>query len=381
MSTVTSDARSAQEERPVPPRRRMRRRWWRALLLAVLLVVAGVVAVSADLVRFGRSAGPVSATSNAPTATALVEQRKLTAQTILNGTLVYGDKFDIVNRIEGTVTGLPTAGDTIEHGKPLYWIDTKPVLFLKGDIPVYRELATGAKGADARQLNAELVALGYADARSLSPSSETFSNTTTVALKKLQKKHGLEQTGKVGLGQALFLPVGAIRVSKTVAAVGSPAPMGVLEETTSTQRVVTVTVDTSQASTIKVGDAVSVTLPDRRTTAGKVKSIGAVATKSDSGSITVDMLVELLTPAEAGGLDQAPVQLGVTSAVADNVLAVPVNALLALSGGRYAVEVVLDGDVRKLYEVKLGLFDDSAGMVEVKGEGMRAGQRIVVPAA
>lgn len=381
MSTVTSEAQSAQEDHPVPPRRRARRRWWQALLLVVLLVVAGVVAVSTGLVRFGRGAEPASATSNAPTATALVERRQLTAQTILNGTLVYSDKFDIVNRIDGTLTDLPAAGDTIEHGKPLYWIDAKPVLFLQGDIPAYRELAAGTMGADVRQLNAELDALGYADKRSLSPSSETFGKATAVAVKQLQKTYGLEQTGKLGLGQVIFLPIGAIRVSKTDATVGSPAPTGVLEETTSTQRVVTVAVDTAQASMIKMGDAVSLTLPDRTTTAGKVKSIGAVATKSDSGLITVDMLVELVKPAEAGGLDQAPVQLGVTSAVADNVLAVPVNALLALSGGRYAVEVVLAGDVRKLYEVKLGLFDDSAGMVEVKGEGLKAGQRIVVPAA
>ncbi|MFD1048711.1 peptidoglycan-binding protein, partial [Kibdelosporangium lantanae] len=249
-------------------------------------------------------------TSDAPTATALVEQRKLTAQTILNGTLSYGGKFDIVNRVEGTVTGLPAAGDTIEHGKPLYWIDTRPVVFLTGDLPVYRELATGAKGADVRQLNAELVALGYAEARSLGPGSETFGTATTVAVKKLQKQHGLGQTGKLGLGEVVFLPAGAVRVSKVVAAVGSPAPVGVVEETTSTQRVVTVAVETSQASMIKVGDSVSVTLPDRRTTAGRVKSIGAVATKGDSGSITVDMLIELLKPDEAGGLDQAPVRLG-----------------------------------------------------------------------
>jgi len=369
----------------VPPRRRPRRRWGRVFLLAVLLVVLlviiGVVAVSTDLVTLGKNAQPASATSDAPTATALVERRKLTAQTTLNGTLVYSGKFDIVNRIEGTVTNLPAAGATIEHGNPLYWIDTKPVLFLQGDIPVYRELATGTKGADVRQLNAELVALGYANKSSLSPTSETYSSATVAAVKKLQKKYGLEQTGKLGLGQVIFLPVGAIRVSKSEATVGAPAPTGVLEESTSTRRVVTVAVDTAQASMIKVGDAVSVTLPDRTTTSGKVQSIGAVATKGDSGTITVDMLVELLKPAEAGGLDQAPVQLGVTSAVADNVLAVPVNALLALSGGRYAVEVVQSGNVRKLYEVTLGLFDDSAGLVEVKGEGLTAGQRIVVPTA
>ena len=63
-----------------------------------------------------------------------------------------------------------------------------------------------------------------------------------------------------------------------------------------------------------------------------------------------------------------------------NVLAVPVNALLALAGGGYAVEVVGPGGVHQLVGVSVGLFDDAAGMVQVSGSGLAAGQRVVVPA-
>jgi hypothetical protein len=62
------------------------------------------------------------------------------------------------------------------------------------------------------------------------------------------------------------------------------------------------------------------------------------------------------------------------------VLAVPVDALLALAGGGYAVEVVGAGGVHRLVAVTLGLFDDAEGLVQVSGPGLQAGQRVVVPA-
>jgi hypothetical protein len=61
------------------------------------------------------------------------------------------------------------------------------------------------------------------------------------------------------------------------------------------------------------------------------------------------------------------------------VLAVPVNALLALSGGGDAVEVVAGNGTHHLVVARPGLFDDAAGMVQVSGPGLAAGQRVVVP--
>jgi hypothetical protein len=58
---------------------------------------------------------------------------------------------------------------------------------------------------------------------------------------------------------------------------------------------------------------------------------------------------------------------------------VPVTALLARSGGGYAVEVVGSGGTDRLLEVSLGLFDDAHGLVQVTGSGLAAGQTVVVP--
>jgi hypothetical protein len=56
-----------------------------------------------------------------------------------------------------------------------------------------------------------------------------------------------------------------------------------------------------------------------------------------------------------------------------------VTALLAQSGGGYAVEVVNAGGINHLVPVSLGLFDDADGLVQVSGSGLAAGQQVVVP--
>jgi hypothetical protein len=57
-----------------------------------------------------------------------------------------------------------------------------------------------------------------------------------------------------------------------------------------------------------------------------------------------------------------------------------VTALLAQSGGGYAVEVVGAGARNHLVPVSLGLFDDAEGLVQVTGVGLAAGQEVVIPA-
>ncbi len=130
---------------------------------------------------------------------------------------------------------------------------------------------------------------------------------------------------------------------------------------------------------VRAGDKVTVTLPDQQTTPGRISSVGSVAVAASSGS-TVAVDVSLSDPGATGRLDQAPVTVSIVSQSVDNVLAVPVNALVAQPGG-YAVEVAGAGNARRLVRVTTGLFDDQAGLVQVTGTGLAAGQRVVVPAS
>ena len=79
-----------------------------------------------------------------------------------------------------------------------------------------------------------------------------------------------------------------------------------------------------------------------------------------------------------GTLDQAPVTVEITTAAVKHALIVPIDALLALSGGDYAVETINGQGVHQLVAVTLGAFDDADGTVQVTG-ALRARERIVVP--
>jgi hypothetical protein len=70
----------------------------------------------------------------------------------------------------------------------------------------------------------------------------------------------------------------------------------------------------------------------------------------------------------------------ITTGTVTNALVVPVDALLAQSGGGYAVEVAGSNGIHHLVPVTLGLSDDADGLVQVTGSGLAAAQRVVVPA-
>jgi membrane fusion protein, multidrug efflux system len=71
------------------------------------------------------------------------------------------------------------------------------------------------------------------------------------------------------------------------------------------------------------------------------------------------------------------VDVAFTASKRENVLTVPVSALLALAEGGYAVQVV-DGGTTRIVGVQTGLF--AGGRVEVTGDGLSEGQTVGVPA-
>ena len=200
----------------------------------------------------------------------------------------------------------------------------------------------------------------------------------------LQAAHGMAQTGELPLGSVVFKP-GPVRVTSVTPTVGQPVQAGVVLAITSTRRQVTIALDAAQQAAIKVGDRVTITLPSNETTPGRVSFVGSVAT-TPSGSDanqdstpTIEVDVTPTHPGQTGRLDQAPVQISIVTDSVQNVLVVPVDALLALAGGGYAVEFVDASGAHRLLGVTLGLFDDAEGLVEVQGDGLHAGQRVVVP--
>jgi hypothetical protein len=358
---------------------------------ALIVLVASAMAAVAISHPIGTGGGHHGVSGNGdPTPLATVREGPLSSQVNASGTLGYaarpdGSSYSVINQASGEYTALPSAGQVIRQGQALYRVTDNPVELLNGNTPAYRSISEGDSGPDVRELNADLVALGYATRSQLDPTSDYFSSETAYALEQLQDALGETETGSLNLGQAVFLPA-PLRITTVTATLGTSAGAGApMAQATSTARQVQVNLDASQQSSVRVGDRAQITLPDNHVTPGVVSRIGTVASTSGTGSsgsssssATIPIYITLRHPRDAGRLDQAPVQVTIITAGVQNALIVPVNALLAQPGGRYAVETA-DARGLHLVSVTVGMFDDADGLVQVTGN-LTAGEQVVVPA-
>jgi hypothetical protein len=358
-------------------------RHWRGRVLAgavAVVLVAVVIAEAAGAFdgRGGRSDG-VSDNSY-PTSLRTVTQGSLSSQITANGTLEYtglnGSSYSVVNQASGTFSKLPSEGEMFSRGQVLYRVSNDPVVVLYGNTPEYRSLYDGDTGPDVRELNHNLVALGYATRSSVDGDWSYFSYETECALEKFHYALGEDETRELAEGQVVFLP-GRIRITTVNATLGASAGAGqTIMQATSTTRQVVVNLDASEQTEVKTGDAVQITLPDNQITSGVVSSIGTIA--AGGSNPTLPIYIRLNHSRAAGTLDRAPVQVQITTAAVKHALIVPIDALLARSDSGYAVETANAQGLHHLVAVTLGAFDDAAGTVQVTGN-VSAGQRIVVP--
>lgn len=191
-----------------------------------LLVGAAVVTV---LVLGAGSSSPGTGTSAAATSgSTSVQRRNLVATDTESGTVSYSGQQTVYDRLSGTITWLPHVGQVIRPGQALYRVDGKPVLLMDGTTPAYRTLSSSdTSGADVLELNRNLVRLGF-DAGAITVDDE-WQPATTSGVELLQESLGEAETGKLTLGQVVFLP-GSQLVSTVEASVGgtggSSAPNG-----------------------------------------------------------------------------------------------------------------------------------------------------------
>jgi hypothetical protein len=202
-------------------------------------------------------------------------------------------------------------------------------------------------------------------------------------------QYGSPATLELPLGSVVFEP-GPVRVTSVTPTLGQAVMPGPVLGITTTARQVKIALAAAQQASVKVGDAVTITLPDNQTTPGRITYVSSVATSPSSpesgrggeeeSAPTIEVDVTPTDPTATGHLDQAPVDVSITTESVRDALAVPIDALLALAGGGYALEIA-EGRVHRLEAVSLGLFDDADGLVQVSGQDVAAGQRVVVPAS
>ena len=342
------------------------------------VAAAGVAALVATVVlSAGGDPAPVSAAEPAAS-TATVERRDLVDRDVVQGTLGYADASTLAASSAGTITRLPEPGTRVRRGHALYDADNAPAAWLfYGALPAWRDFnAWMSDGDDVRQLERNLRALGYDPDHEMTIDDD-WTSATTAAVERFQDDHDLTEDGALAQGEVVFRP-GPTRVGDVEATVGqSVAPGARLAELTSTSREITVDLEAFRQELAREGDDVTVDLPNGRSARGRITDVAKVADPavSQDADPTIAVTIVLRGRAARGtGLDQAPVEVGLARERSKNVLAVPITALLARSGGGFALEVSSNGG-RRLVPVQLGTYADD--YVEVSGDGLREGMTVV----
>ncbi len=237
-----------------------RRRWLAALALAIgALAVLAVVLVDSGAPRRASAETGVPAGDT----TASVTRRTLTEGATVDGTLGYGSKLELYDRLGGTFTWLPAVGATIGRGGTLFRVNEQPIVLMYGSVPAYRALKQGVgDGPDVRELNENLIDLGF-DPYGAIVDDESFGAATAAAVRRWQKAEGLAESGEVELGRIVFAP-SARRVTEVHVSLGQDPPG---EEPAATAPTSTTPTSTTPASTTPPATTPAPTTPAAKTPA------------------------------------------------------------------------------------------------------------------
>jgi membrane fusion protein, multidrug efflux system len=357
---------------------------------AAVVILGG--AVAGFVLARGSGGKEPTASSVLPPATATVTRTTLVETKTVLGTLGYGDPVPVSAAERGTLTWIAPVGSTVKRGEPLFKIDERPAVALYGSLPLYRTLRDGTTGADVRQLERNLAELGYTGFTV----DDTYTWATAAAVRSWQADLGLPGTGTVERGQVVVTR-GEVRIAADTARVGdttggeSAGGGGPVLSYTGTTKQVAAKLEVADGTLAVTGRAVTVTVPGRGTVTGKISQVGTVVTAQGPASdgttppdgtspaasgASIEVSVTIADQRALGPLDAAPVDVDFVSDKREDVLAVPVAALLALPKGGFGVQVV-DGDRTRIVAVKTGMF--AAGQVEVAGKGIVEGVTVGVP--
>ncbi|MEV0444428.1 peptidoglycan-binding domain-containing protein [Streptomyces spectabilis] len=355
----------------------MRRRT--GLTAAVGAAAAGAVAVGA-FAWGGGSRDGVRDEGGAPPATAEVVRTDLVLSKTVDGTVDFAGRRPVKSAVEGTVTVAAREGATVRQGQALYELDDKPVTLLYGPVPAFREMRKGDRGTDVLQLERNLRDLGYGaglvvDAR--------YDAATAAAVERWQKSLNRTPTGRVGKGHVVFQG-GQVKVVAADAALGDQVgPDGPVLTAASPTPVVRAGLDQGDSSLAARGTKAEIRLADGEKVRGKVTgTVRPEGSDEESGGdgITVEIALDGSASALSGQAARAAASVTFVSESRRGVLAVPVEALVALRGenGGYGLQLVPASGPPRMVRVDTGMTAD--GRIEVRGAGLREGVRVGVAA-
>ena len=381
-STQDDDGSTGTADKPGTAHRTRRRAFLAMGAAAILAAGAGAGAFASRSGPFAAKAKPTTSTFSGATDT--ITKGDLQGQTSVSGTLRYSDSRKFKSGFEGVLIQVPASGTVLTQGDVLYRTGSETAYLMRGNLPAWRSFEAGMEdGEDIRQLETALRDLGYFDYEP----DDHFSWATTSAIMKWQKDLDMSRTGTIPLGRIVFTP-GDLRVGTVTARVGDRVAADTeLFDVTSTTQVVDANIKLSDQKLAVVGTAVTIKLPDAKTTTGKITSVGTPTEKSsgsgsgsgsgESKERVIPITVTLTDASATTNFQEVSVTVDLPSEKRTGVLSVPVGALLALSADQYGVEIVEAGGTTRKVPVTIGLF--AGGRVEISGKDISEGQRVVVP--
>lgn len=252
----------------------------------------------------------------------------------------------------------PTVGDRVSDGSPLLVVATGDPL----------------EGPDVLQLETALSSLGF-DADGALEVDGSFDTATADAIKQLQEATGGEPDGFLGAAEVRFA-ASDVRVNEILADIGSSVQAATpVLGLSSIEKIVVLELPAVDQGVVTVGDTVIVELPDGTETPATVSSVSETARQGQAGTVfRIEILLD--DPTVAINYEQAPVDVTVVSDSVEDVIAVPVSALLALREGGYAIEVMESDGSTRLIAADPGFFAD--GYVEIEAD-VQPGDLVVVP--
>ena len=353
----------------------------------VLVLVLSAIAASACLgwVAGRRIRSPAEiAARTAPPKPSLItvplESRRLTSDVVTRGTVGFGEPLPVslpVSTLKSgssIVTVAPEQGAVLDEGTVAMAVSARPVLVLRGDRPMYRDLVQGSRGHDVRQLEAALARLGHPPG----PEDGVFDRRTRSAMAGLYADAGFERaSGGVPADEVVFLPELPARVAETPLKAGA-VPEGPVMTVTGSDVTVAASLSADDARLVKEGAAASIEDPERGLRA--TGTVSQVATRPGTNEVEASRFFLEVVPKDAPtALVGSSVVVNVAvSSTEGEVLAAPLAALSSAADGTTRLEVQRpDGTIRPV-TIRPGLVARGLVAVTPVGETLNVGDLVVV---
>lgn len=331
----------------------------RALVIVLLL---GAAAAGGYLVARARpTAGDTS--SSPPVIIAPVEHRTLRETLDVRGRVVEAGRSELRAEGRGRVTRVGLRRDrVVRPGDAVVDVDGRPQVVVAGRFPYWRDLSSGSRGRDVRQLQRLLERIGlYQD-----EVDGVFGPATGAALRAWQDEHGYPVDGVLRQGDLIVADVPA-RVGAVRVAVGDRLGVGdVLAVLTNGAQLVEVELDAAERPRVEVGQRAVVELSgtSRRFT-GRVDRIAHVPVRRSGGeAATVFFPTHIVVDEPLDGLVGAPVAVEIVTAEAPDARAVPLAAV-GMDADGHAMVQVRDGDGVRPVRIETGIVE--GGHIEARG--------------